>query len=240
MVTRGEVAGVTVEVDTLEVQVLGVSGGVDGRPVGVGAPVEVGDTGVAVRLEVGLVLSKGGLVVEPGVGVVFEEVGPRVGEPVRMEGAVRAEGVHSSQHAGGLAANTQAAPWRHSTWYGGLPSMSQLWASGLDGVSGPRASGCVTRRPPQYTAPSGGAGHWPLKPQWGSASGGVSRGGSPRAPYQQPRLPTRPQALRWLPQGGFAHRAHRTAVGRGCGPWAAVPKERHPVGAGTGRGAAPP
>ena len=97
MVMWGEVPGVTVEVDTLEVQVLVDSGVVDGRPADVG-------------LEVGLVLGKGGPVVDPGVGVVFKEVGPGVGEPVRMEGVERAEGVHSSQRTGGMAANTHRQP----------------------------------------------------------------------------------------------------------------------------------
>lgn len=110
VVMWGVVAGVTVEVDTLEVQVLVDSGVVDGRPVDVGAPVEVADAGGAVGLEVGPVLGKGSPVVDPGVGVVFEEVGPGVGEPVKMEGAVRAEGVHASQRTGGPAANTRGQP----------------------------------------------------------------------------------------------------------------------------------
>ena len=135
MVMWGEVPGVTVEVDTLEVQVLVDSGVVNGRPADVG-------------LEAGLVLGKGSPVVDPGVGVVFEEVGPGVGEPVRMEGAVRAEGVHSAHRQHG-SKHTQAAPWRHSTWCGGLPSTSQLQVSGLDGASGPRASGCVMGRLPR-------------------------------------------------------------------------------------------
>lgn len=63
VVMWGVVAGVTVEVDTLEVQVLVDSGLVDRRPVDVGAPVEVADAGGAVGLEVGPVLGKGSPVV---------------------------------------------------------------------------------------------------------------------------------------------------------------------------------
>ena len=103
MVMWGEVPGVTVEVDTLEVQVLVDSGMVDGRPADVG-------------LEVGLVLGKGGPVVDPGVGVVFKEVGPGVGEPVRMEGVERAEGRRSQWKSGGGSSG-----WRR--W--GLQSQSQ-------------------------------------------------------------------------------------------------------------------
>ena len=182
MVMWGEVPGVTVEVDTLEVQVLVDSGVVNGRPADVG-------------LEAGLVLGKGGPVVDPGVGVVFEEVGPGVGEPVRMEGAVRAEGVHSVHRRHG-SKHTQAAPWRHSTLCGGLPSTSQLQASGLDGASGPRTSGCVTGRLPWDTAPPGGAGHWPLKPQWGSTSGsGGTEEGLPGCPASSLDSPQGPRSF---------------------------------------------
>lgn len=101
VVMWGEVNGITVGVVTLEVKVLvvcGVGGMVDECPIGVEAPVEVVDTvaGVGVGVEGGPVVDEGGPVVVPWVGVVFEEVGPEVGEPVRMEGAVRAEGVHPS------------------------------------------------------------------------------------------------------------------------------------------------
>ena len=139
VVTWGEVAGVTVEVDTLEVQVLVDSGVVDGRPVDMGAPVVVADAGVAVGLVVWPVLGKGDPVVDPGVGVVFEEVGPRVDQPVKMEGAVRAEGLHASQRTGSLAANTRGQPPGGATQ--GVKASHPLPSSGPRGWMGCQAHG---------------------------------------------------------------------------------------------------
>lgn len=84
--------GLDVGMGTLveEVVVCGVGGRggvVEGLPVGVGVPVVVVDAvmGVDVGVEGGLVVGEGGPVVVPLVGVVFKDVGPDVGVPVRME-----------------------------------------------------------------------------------------------------------------------------------------------------------
>lgn len=71
---------------TVEVKMLVVGGVVEGCPGDVGAPMGVVDTVVGVGVEGEPVVDEGGPVVVQWVGVVFEEVGPEVDEPVRMEG----------------------------------------------------------------------------------------------------------------------------------------------------------